>query len=58
MTKMQEFKEACEPVIKFMGKYYDTGCKIIISSDSAEIVSNEISIPLDAEQEGIPDLDD
>lgn len=58
MSKMQEFKEACTPLIRFMGKYYDTHCKIIVSAESAEIMSNEIAIPLDFEVEGIPDIDD
>ena len=57
-SRMSEFKEACTPLIKFMGRYYDTHCKIIVSSESAEVVSNEIRIPLDFEVEGIPDIDD
>ena len=56
MTKMQEFKEACEPALRFIGKYYDTGSKIIISSESAEIMTNEIKIPENLTKENIKEL--
>jgi len=43
--KMNEFEEACKPVIDFLRKYYNPMCKAVISDGFSEIMISDIGIP-------------
>lgn len=42
--KRAAFEVAAKPLIKFINDYYDPHTKVIVETDSAEIVSGEMSM--------------
>jgi len=46
-TKMKEFEELCKPLNKWLQKNYHPHTKIIIETDSAEIVEGVMAVPFE-----------
>ena len=42
--KRAAFEEAAKPLIKYLNDYHDPHTKVIVETDSAEIVSGEMSL--------------
>lgn len=46
-----EIKEACQPVIDYLKAHFNPHCTVIITNEQIKIVSHELCIPTEENQE-------